>query len=102
MVTACETVVLIGTLPKLTGFGLAEATLTPLPLSLNGMPIHVPPTTGHSNTFVVPLFGPTAVGVYRSVTVHVPGPVKPPPVPHVSKSNANGAFNPEPDATSVL
>ena len=102
IVTACEAVVLIGTLPKLTGFGLADAVLTPVPLSLNGMPIQVPPTTGHSNTFVVPLFGPTAVGVYRSVTVHVPGPVNPPPVPHVLKSNANGAFSPDPDATSVL
>ena len=102
IVTGAEAVVLIGTSPKLTGFGLADAWLTPLPLSLNGMPIQVPPTTGHSNTFVVPLFGPTAVGVYRSVTVHVPGPVKPPPVPHVSKSNANGALSPEPDATSVL
>ena len=102
IVTGADTVVLIGTLPKLTGFGLADAVLTPLPLSLNGIPIQVPPTTGHSNTFVVPLFGPTAVGVYRSVTVHVPGPVNPPPVPHVPKSKANGAFNPEPDATSVL
>ena len=37
---------------------------------------------------------PTAVGVNRSFTLHVPGPVKPPPVPHVSKSKANGAFEP--------
>ena len=63
IVTACETVVLIGTLPKLTGFGLADATLTPVPCTLNGIPIQVPPATGHSNTFVVPLFGSTAVGV---------------------------------------
>ena len=92
---------LIGTLPKSTGFGLADATLTPVPVTLNGIPIQVPPATGHSNTFVVPLDGVAAVGVYRSVTVHVPGPVNPPPAPHVSKSNANGAFSPDPDATSV-
>ena len=92
---------LIGTSPKLTGFGLADAVLTPLPLSLNGMPIHVPPTTGHSNTFVVPDEGVTAVGVYVSRTVHVPGPVNPPPVPQVLKSKLNGAFSPDPDATSV-
>ena len=86
----------------MTGFGVADAVLTPVPLTLKGMPIQVPPTTGHSNTFVVALLGPTAVGVYRSDTVHVPGPVNPPPVPQVPKSNANGAFSPDPDATSVL
>ena len=93
---------LIGTLPKSSGFGVAEATLTPVPVTLNGMPIQVPPTTGHSNTFVVADDDVAVVGVYRSVTVHVPGPVNPPPVPHVLKSNANGAFSPDPDATSVL
>ena len=102
MVTLADAVVLIGTLPKLTGFGLADATLTPAPLTSNGMPIQVPPATGHSNTFVVPDAGATDVGVYRSVTVHVPGPVNPPPAPHVPKSNANGAFSPDPDATSVV
>ena len=34
--------------------------------------------------------------------MHVPGPVNPPPVPQVLKSKLNGAFSPDPDATSVL
>ena len=63
--------------------------------------MQVPPATGHSNTFVVPLAVATAVGVKRSLTLQSPGPVKPPPVPQVSKSKANGALSPEPDATSV-
>ena len=36
--------------------------------------MQVPPATGHSNTFVVPLEGVSAVGVNRSVTLQVPGP----------------------------
>ena len=63
--------------------------------------MQVPPTIGHSKTFVVPFDVVSAVGVNFSFTLHVPGPAKPPPVPHVSKSNANGAFRPDPDATSV-
>ena len=61
----------------------------------------MPPTTGHSKTFSVPLAGPAAVGENSRLIVHVPGPVKPPPAPHVSKSNANGGLSPLPDATSV-
>ena len=33
--------------------------------------------------------------------VHVPGPVKPPPAPHASKSNPNGGLSPLPDATDA-
>ena len=102
MVTVLETVVLIGTFPYPTGFGLADATLTPAPCTSNGMPVQLPPATGHSNTFVVPDAAATDVGANRSVTVHVPGPVNPPPAPQLPKSNANGALSPEPDATSVL
>ena len=36
--------------------------------------MQVPPATGHSKTFVVPLEAPTAVGVKRLLTVHVAGP----------------------------
>ena len=96
IVTGCETVVFNGTLPKLTGFGLAEATLTPVPLTLNGIGRHEPPATGHSNTFVVPLAAPSAVGVKLSFTVHVPAPA---PL-HVPKSKWNGRLIPVPDASS--
>ena len=58
--------------------------------------MHEPPATGHSNTFVVPIDGPTAVGENVSLTVQVPGPVKPPPAPQVPKSNPNGALSPSP------
>src|SRR5438034_128659 len=75
--------------------------LTPVPDSVNGIAMQAPPTRGHSNTFVVPFELVSAVGVKLSLTVQVPGPVKPPPVPQLSKSNANGAFNPDPDATGV-
>ena len=88
---------LIGTLPKLTGFGLAEATLTPAPLTLNGIPIQSPPAIGHSNTVVVPLEAPVAVGVYDSCTVHVPGPAP----PQVPRSKWNGRLIPVPDASSA-
>ena len=63
--------------------------------------MQVPPATGHSKTLVVPLEVVSAVGVKRSLTLQLPGPVKPPPVPQVSKSKANGALSPEPEATSV-
>ena len=61
----------------------------------------LPPTTGHSNTVAVPLDELTLVGVKLSVIVHVPGPVKPPPAPHVLKLNPNGTLIPLPDATSA-
>ena len=79
------TVVLIGTLPKLMLLGLAEAMLTPLPWTAILIGRQLPPTTGHSNTVVVPLDDVAAVGEKLCVIVHVPGPVKPPPAPQVSK-----------------
>jgi hypothetical protein len=95
-------VVLIGTLPKSMLAGLAAARLTPWPWTLNGIGSRqLPPATGHSNTVVVLLAPPAVVGANVSLTLQVPGPVKPPPVPHVSKSKLNGVFNPLPEATSV-
>ena len=38
-------------------------TLMPLPRTLYGIGMHVPPATGHWNTFVVPIDGVTDVGV---------------------------------------
>jgi hypothetical protein len=94
-------VVFKGTLPKATLDGLALAALTPVPETEYGIAIQLPPATGHSNTFVVPLELVRLIGVNRSFTLQVPGPAKPPPVPQVSKSNANGALIPEPEAISV-
>ena len=99
--TDCVTVVLIGTLPKLMLGGFAAAAVTPAPETGTGMPMHVPPATGHSNTFSVPLAGPAAVGENDSLIVHVPGPVNPPPAPHASKSNENGGLSALPEATSA-
>ena len=101
MSTDCDAVVLIGTFPKPSDDGDADATDTPVPELVYGMPMQVPPTIGHSNTFVVADEPVSAGGRVALVDVQVPGPEKPPPVPHVSKSNANGAFKPDPDATSV-
>src|SRR3954465_6921385 len=61
--------------------------------------MHDPPAIGHSNTFVVPLDAVSAVGVNRCLTLHVPGPGKPPPAPQVSKSKTNGGLIPDPDAS---
>src|SRR3954452_3687994 len=63
--------------------------------------MHEPPAAGHSKTFVVPDEDVSEVGVNDCLTLHVPGPANPPPAPHVSKSNENGALIPEPDASSV-
>src|SRR4051812_8269963 len=65
------------------------------------MAIQLPPATGHSNTFVVPLDAVALVGQNDCLTVHVPGPANPPPAPHASKSNENGTLIPEPDASCV-
>ena len=73
IVTLRLAVVLMGTLPKLMLLGLAAARLMPVPCTATGIPMQVPPTTGHSKTFIVPLDGPAAVGVKLSVIVHVPG-----------------------------
>jgi exoribonuclease II len=99
--TSRTTVVLIGTFPKATLDGEADARLTPVPDTLYGMAIQLPPAIGHSKTFVVPLDAVAAVGEKRCFTLHVPGPANPPPVPHVSNSKANGALMPDPDAISV-
>ena len=64
--------------------------------------MQLPPATGHSKTFVVPLEAVADVGVNRCLTVHVPGLVNPPPAPHVSKLKPNGALMPPPDAICVL
>ena len=56
--------------------------------------MQVPPATGHSKTLVVPLEVVSAVGVKRSLTLQVPGPVKPPPVPQVSKSKRERGVEP--------
>src|SRR3954469_23121922 len=61
--------------------------------------MHEPPAIGHSKTLVVPLELVAAVGRKLCLTLHVPGPVKPPPAPHVSKSNENGTLIPDPDAS---
>ena len=89
---------LIGTLPKGTADGTAEATLTPVPLTVNGTATHDPPPTGHSNTLVVPFDVAKAVGWYDSVTMQLPGPMKPPAAPQVLKENPNGTLMPLPDA----
>ena len=64
------------------------------------MPMHEPPATGHSNTFSVSLAGPAVVGWKLSLIVQVPGPAKPPPAPHESKSNEKGGLRP-PEATDA-
>jgi hypothetical protein len=66
------------------------------------MATQLPPPTGHWKTFTVPLEAIRAVGVNDCFTVHVPGPVKPPPAPHVSKANEKGALSPDPEAIEVL
>ena len=65
MVTATGrvAVVLMGTPPKSTLAGLAAATLTPVPWTLKGIAMQLPPTIGHSNTLVVPLEALVVVGV---------------------------------------
>src|SRR3954467_6125341 len=63
--------------------------------------MQLPPATGHSKTFVVPLDAAPAVGRKDCLTLHVPGPVNPPPAPHVSKSKLNGALIPLPEASST-
>ena len=93
-VTVCVEVALIATLPKLTLGGFADAASTPVPWSGTDMATQVPPATGHSSTVSVSLAAPTAVGANVSFTVHVPGPVNPPPAPHESKSNEKGGFSP--------
>jgi hypothetical protein len=97
--TSRVTVVLIGVFPKATLEGDADAALTPVPETVYGIAMQLPPAIGHSKTFVVPLDADWLVGVKRCFTLHVPGPANPPPVPHVSKSKANGALMPDPEAS---
>src|SRR4051812_5062335 len=92
---------LSGTLPKSTSPGIAAAVTTPLPRLVYDSATQEPPPTGHSNTLVVPDTTPAAVGVSFSITVQVPGPVKPPPTPQVPKSKLNGTLMPVPEASSV-
>src|SRR5438105_15836560 len=101
MLTVCVTVVLIGTFPKSSEGGLAVARLMPVPVTLNGVAMQLPPAIGHSKTLVVPLEAPIAVGRNVSLTLQVPGPAKPPPAPQVSKSKENGTLMPEPLASCV-
>src|SRR5689334_11041017 len=96
MVIERSTVVLIGTLPKLTLVGSASLTLMPVPLTGMLIGMHDPPATGHSNMTSVPL---DALGVKLSIALHVPGPGNPPFAPHASKLKWNGALRPLPDAS---
>ena len=63
IVTVRLTVVLIGTAPKSMLVGLAAALLIPLPCSVKLIGSQAPLVSGHSNTDVVPVDGPTLVGV---------------------------------------
>ena len=91
--------------PALDGFCedvsmVVVALWTPFPLSGIEIGRQLPPPVGHSKTRSVSTAGPGLVGVKLSLTVQVPGPVKPPPAPQVSKSKWKGALRP-PLATSV-
>ena len=63
--------------------------------------MQLPPATGHWKTLVEPLEVAVVVGVKRCLTLQVPGPVKPPPAPQVSKLKPKGALIPVPEAISV-
>src|ERR1044071_1103737 len=102
MVIERSTVVLIGTLPKLTLVGSASLTLMPVPLTGMLIGMHDPPANGHSNMTSVPLDALAAVGVKLSIAWHVPGPGNPPFAPHASKLKWNGALRPLPDASCRL
>src|SRR3954447_14646524 len=88
-------------LPKLTLLGLAPPAWTPVPETLKGIGMQVPPAIGHSKTFVVPDDEVAEVGRKDCLTLQVPGPVKPPPAPQVSKSKLNGTLIPLPEASCV-
>src|SRR5438128_2540615 len=75
---------------------VAVAVWTPVPLTVKGMAMQLPPAMGHSKTLVVPVEVVGAVGLKVSLMVQVPGPAKPPPAPQVSKSKENGELMPYP------
>src|SRR5438128_11061808 len=99
MLTVWVAEVPMGTLPKSRAEGLAVARLMPVPLTVKGMGMQLPPAMGHSKTLVVPVELLRAVGLKLSLMVHVPGPEKRPPAPQVSKSNENGELMPLPLAS---
>ena len=86
-------VVLIGTLPKSTLAGLAAKTLIPAPWTGRLIGRQLPPATGHSKMVKALLELEIAVGVYDSVTLHVPGPRK---LAQGPKEKPNGALIPLP------
>src|SRR4051812_14893353 len=90
--------VFIAWLPNATAVGLAPAVLIPAPLTEYGIAIPPPPPIVPPRPPISPLFPYTTLFRSLSFTLHVPGPAKPPPVPHVSKSKENGTLIPDPEA----
>jgi hypothetical protein len=73
--------------------GFAAATLTPAPWTGRLIGAQLPPTTGHSKIVKALLELENVVGVYDSVTQHVPGPGK---LAQGPKEKPNGALMPLP------
>src|SRR2546421_505574 len=79
------------TFPKSRLAGLAPDALTPVPFTGTSTGTHAPPPTGHSDRVSVRLVVARLVGVKVSLTVQVPGPVKPPAAAQVPPAKAKGA-----------